>query len=44
MVRYLVMNLGSIVEQGTHQELLGKQGAYFDLYNAQFAAPATEVE
>jgi ATP-binding cassette subfamily B protein len=40
----LVMNLGSIVEQGTHQELLDKQGAYFDLYNAQFAAPATEVE
>jgi ATP-binding cassette, subfamily B, multidrug efflux pump len=39
----LVMNLGSIVEQGTHEELLHKQGAYFDLYNAQFAAPATEV-
>ena len=39
----LVMNSGSIVEQGTHEELLRRQGAYFDLYNAQFAAPATEV-
>jgi ATP-binding cassette, subfamily B, multidrug efflux pump len=39
----LVMNSGDIVEQGTHEELLHKHGAYFDLYNAQFAAPATEV-
>ena len=39
----LVMNSGSIVEQGTHEELLRRHGAYFDLYNAQFAAPATEV-
>ena len=39
----LVMNSGNIVEQGTHEELLGRHGAYFDLYNAQFAAPATEV-
>jgi ATP-binding cassette, subfamily B, multidrug efflux pump len=40
----LVMNSGNIVEQGTHEELLRQQGAYFDLYNAQFAAPATQVE
>ncbi|MEO8265657.1 MAG: ABC transporter ATP-binding protein [Ilumatobacteraceae bacterium] len=39
----LVMNSGSIVEQGTHEELLHRRGAYFDLYNAQFAAPAAEV-
>jgi ATP-binding cassette subfamily B multidrug efflux pump len=39
----LVMNAGSIVEQGTHEDLLHQRGAYFDLYNAQFAAPATEV-
>jgi len=39
----LVMNAGNIVEQGTHEELLHKQGAYFNLYNAQFAAPAIEV-
>jgi ATP-binding cassette subfamily B protein len=40
----LVMNSGNIVEQGTHAELLQRQGAYFDLYNAQFAAPATDVQ
>jgi ATP-binding cassette subfamily B multidrug efflux pump len=26
------------VEQGTHSELLAAEGAYFRLYNAQFAA------
>jgi ATP-binding cassette subfamily B multidrug efflux pump len=40
----LVMDAGNIVEQGTHEELLRQQGAYFSLYNAQFAAPATEVQ
>ena len=40
----LVMNSGSIVEQGTHSDLLHQEGAYFDLYNAQFAAPATDVQ
>jgi ATP-binding cassette, subfamily B, multidrug efflux pump len=39
----LVMDAGAIVEQGTHTELLAAQGAYFALYNAQFAAPADEV-
>ena len=33
----LVMNHGDIVEQGTHEELLAKNGAYADLYNSQFA-------
>jgi len=32
----LVMNEGSIVEQGTHQELLSKDGFYAKLYNSQF--------
>jgi len=32
----LVMNHGTIVEQGTHQELLAKGGFYADLYNSQF--------
>jgi ATP-binding cassette, subfamily B, multidrug efflux pump len=40
----LVMDGGSIVEQGTHSQLLHARGAYFALYNAQFAAPAAEVE
>lgn len=32
----LVMKDGDIIEQGTHEELLAKQGFYADLYNAQF--------
>ncbi len=39
----LVMDGGQIVEQGNHRELLAKGGAYFTLYNSQFAAPAAEV-
>ncbi|MBB2965832.1 ABC transporter ATP-binding protein [Leifsonia aquatica] len=39
----LVMEAGSIVEQGTHAELLARGGAYYTLYNAQFAAPAEEA-
>ena len=35
----LVMENGAIVEQGTHDELLVKKGAYARLYEAQFAAP-----
>lgn len=33
----LVINNGDIVEQGTHEELLAKKGAYEKLYNSQFA-------
>jgi ATP-binding cassette subfamily B protein len=33
----LVMNQGSIIEQGTHLELLARGGFYADLYNSQFA-------
>ncbi len=32
----LVMNHGDIIEQGTHDQLLEKQGFYADLYNSQF--------
>ena len=32
----LVMRDGDIVEQGTHAELLAKNGFYADLYNSQF--------
>lgn len=32
----LVMNNGKIIEQGTHDELLNKNGFYADLYNSQF--------
>lgn len=34
----LVMQHGRIIEQGTHQELLGEGGFYADLYNSQFAS------
>ena len=33
----LFMKNGTIIEQGNHQELLAKNGAYADLYNSQFA-------
>lgn len=32
----LVVNHGEIVEQGTHQELMGQEGFYYQLYRAQF--------
>ena len=32
----LVMNNGDIVEQGTHKDLLGKNGFYANLYSSQF--------
>ena len=32
----LVMNHGDVIEQGTHEELLAKNGFYADLYNSQF--------
>mgnify|MGYP001851338331 FL=1 len=34
--KILVMKEGNIVEQGTHEELLKKNGAYAELYNSQF--------
>ena len=33
----LVMKAGKIIEQGTHKELLEKNGFYTELYNSQFA-------
>jgi ATP-binding cassette subfamily B protein len=35
----LVMEGGRIVEQGTHDALIARGGAYADLYRSQFAAP-----
>ena len=33
----LVMRDGKIIEQGTHSELLAKNGFYAELYESQFA-------
>jgi len=39
----LVMESGAIVEHGTHEELLARRGAYFELYQSQFAEPLDEA-
>lgn len=37
--RILVMRDGNIVEQGTHEKLLARQGFYYELYQSQFLLP-----
>lgn len=39
----LVMNNGSIIEKGTHNELLSANGFYENLYNSQFAKNQEEA-
>ena len=34
--RIMVMDQGRLVESGTHEELLRRRGAYYELYQAQF--------
>lgn len=34
----IVLEGGSIAERGTHDELMAKQGIYYDTYNAQYSA------
>ncbi len=38
--RIIVMRDGKIVEQGSHEELMARNGFYAELYNAQFASTA----
>jgi len=39
----LVMEDGRIVEQGSHEDLLASRGAYFRLYQSQFAGAVTDL-
>jgi ATP-binding cassette subfamily B protein len=39
----LVMNHGSIIEQGDHEELLQRRGFYHELYNSQFVEAFEEA-
>jgi ATP-binding cassette subfamily B protein len=38
--RILVLADGHIAEQGSHEELLGKKGLYYDIYQSQFKGSA----
>ncbi len=40
----LVMEHGDIVEQGSHDSLIGERGAYWRLYNSQFEQAATDLD
>jgi len=40
----LVMEHGDIVEQGTHDELIAAEGAYWRLYQAQFEQAAADID
>ena len=39
----LVMDHGSIVEQGNHEELMARRGFYYDLYHSQFVEALEEA-
>jgi ATP-binding cassette subfamily B protein len=39
----LVMDRGHIVEQGDHEGLLARRGAYYELYNSQFVEALAEA-
>ena len=42
--RLVVLDRGEIVEVGSHDELMGKEGAYFRLYQAQARNVDTDLD
>jgi subfamily B ATP-binding cassette protein MsbA len=42
--KILVMDQGQIIEQGSHQELLAKEGEYYKLYNMNLIEPDADQE
>jgi ATP-binding cassette subfamily B protein len=40
----LVMENGKLVEQGHHEDLIDRDGAYARLYNAQFASAHVDLD
>lgn len=42
--RILVLEKGTIIEDGTHEQLLGRDGLYQKLYSMQFKTSSTEPE
>ncbi|MCB1298673.1 MAG: hypothetical protein KDB08_06795, partial [Microthrixaceae bacterium] len=40
----LVMEHGDIVEKGTHEELIAREGAYWRLYISQFEQAASDLD
>lgn len=36
--RILVIQNGRLIEQGTHQQLIGQRGVYYEMYQSQFAS------
>jgi ABC-type multidrug transport system fused ATPase/permease subunit len=39
----LVINEGEIIERGTHEELMGKRGFYYDLFMSQYKGKVSSV-
>ena len=42
--KILVLEKGQLVEQGTHDELLGRKGLYAELYETQFKSEQLHIE
>ena len=41
--KIIVLDKGKLIEQGTHAELIGMRGAYFNLYYSQYETENSEV-